>query len=267
MTRVPEELVMRFLDGELAGAEEEAALHRIAADPEARALLRFDAGLRDSLGPSGPARVPEGFAGRVMAAIAAREARREESTAGSPAAAGSAGWPAGRPAGRVAPEAEERQSGWLERVRRELVRPRTLVWRPVHALAGAAVAAAVALLVVGLPTGDAAREGRERLAEAGPAEEVEAAAPWEAESVLVRFVFEDQGAESVAVAGDFSRWEPVPLARRWSEGRLIWTGVVAIPRGEHRYMFVVDGSRWVTDPLATAVRDDGFGNRNAILSL
>jgi hypothetical protein len=32
-------------------------------------------------------------------------------------------------------------------------------------------------------------------------------------------------------------------------------------------MFVVDGSRWVTDPLAPVQRSDGFGNKNAVLQL
>jgi hypothetical protein len=30
---------------------------------------------------------------------------------------------------------------------------------------------------------------------------------------------------------------------------------------------VVDGQQWVTDPLARATRDDGYGGANAILDL
>ena len=32
-------------------------------------------------------------------------------------------------------------------------------------------------------------------------------------------------------------------------------------------LFVVNGSRWVTDPRATRYSDDGFGNRNAVLAV
>jgi hypothetical protein len=32
-------------------------------------------------------------------------------------------------------------------------------------------------------------------------------------------------------------------------------------------MFIEDGQRWVTDPLAAQTRDDGFGRENAVLDL
>jgi hypothetical protein len=38
-------------------------------------------------------------------------------------------------------------------------------------------------------------------------------------------------------------------------------------RGEHRYMFVKDGEEWVTDPMAPMQREDGFGNKNAVIYL
>jgi hypothetical protein len=38
-------------------------------------------------------------------------------------------------------------------------------------------------------------------------------------------------------------------------------------RGEHRYMFIKNGEKWVTDPLAPVQQDDGFGNKNAVIYL
>jgi hypothetical protein len=35
----------------------------------------------------------------------------------------------------------------------------------------------------------------------------------------------------------------------------------------HQYMFVIDGSEWVTDPGAERWSDDGFGNRNAVVAV
>jgi hypothetical protein len=32
-------------------------------------------------------------------------------------------------------------------------------------------------------------------------------------------------------------------------------------------MFVVDGEKWITDPQADRYVDDGFGMRNAVLSI
>lgn len=266
MKTAPDELVMRFLDGELTGPAEREALLRIAEDPDARALLRLDAGLRGAFGgrPAGLG-VPAGFTDRVMAAVEARhgpsEARAREAGDAAAGAAAAGGGP-------------ERGGDGLTRLLDGLTRPRTLTWRPAQALAGLAVAAAVALLLVvgpgsfdptggapaGVPTaaGDAAGEAS-LAASSGAADR--------RDTVLVRFVFASDEAESVAVAGDFSRWEPIPLSLRRHDGRPVWSGLVAVPRGEHRYMFVVDGTEWVTDPLATAVRDDGFGNHNAILSL
>lgn len=244
MTPVNEDIVRRFLDGELSAEEERSALHGIAEDPDARSVLRFDARLRGALAEGARVRgeVPPGFSERVMAAIEAREA--------------------------AAP-------GALVRLWEALTRPRTLVWRPAYAAGVVALGLLVAVVLLGpLPPGFAGSDDRV----AGTASDQRPAggvtslastrpAAAEAERVLVRFVFAGTEAESVAVAGDFSRWDPIPLRRRDSNGRSVWTGIVAVPRGEHRYMFVLDGERWVTDPLATAVRDDGFGNRNAILSL
>lgn len=245
--RGAEQLLMRFLDGELEGEAEAAALHRIADDPEARALLRLDSEVRRASDAtrSGRPAVPPDFVDRVMDAIAARE---------------------------------EAERGWAARARERLLRPRTLVWRPAHALGAAALAAAAAVALVLLPSGplnDGAGEQRVAAESVGAEEDVEvasASAPGpvgtaEGDTVLVRFLFEAPSANSVAVAGDFSRWNSISLTPHPRDGTMIWSGVVALPRGEHRYMFVVDGSRWVTDPLAVAVKDDGFGNRNAILSL
>ncbi len=186
--------------------------------------------------------VPEGFADRVMAAV---EERPDP-------AAGRSG--TGEPTG----------PGLWDR----LVRPRTLTWRPVQPLAAALVVAVAGALLFALGDGPAAdgpaaaTDAPVRAADVG-----EAGAPAAGDTVLVRFVYEAPSAASVAVAGDFTRWDPVPLERRVRNGRLLWTGVVAVPRGEHEYMFVVDGEERVTDPLAPAVAEDGFGHRNAVLSL
>jgi hypothetical protein len=47
----------------------------------------------------------------------------------------------------------------------------------------------------------------------------------------------------------------------------VWTGRVPLQPGVHQYMFVIDGTEWVTDPGAERWSDDGFGNRNAVLAV
>ncbi len=86
-----------------------------------------------------------------------------------------------------------------------------------------------------------------------------------ATTVTVQFVLEAPGATSVAVAGDFSGWEAQHTLVD-PEGDGVWTARIAVEPGVHEYMFVIDGTEWVTDPDAEQYRDDGFGNRNAVLT-
>lgn len=84
--------------------------------------------------------------------------------------------------------------------------------------------------------------------------------------VYVQFVLDAPGAQSVAVAGDFDEWAGSHSLED-ADGDGIWTGRVPITPGVHRYMFLVDGSTWTTDPEAQRYSEDGFGNRNAILAV
>lgn len=76
---------------------------------------------------------------------------------------------------------------------------------------------------------------------------------------LVRLMFDAPDARRVAVAGDFNRWnvDATPLVR--DPGSHRWSVTLAVRDGDHRYAFVVDGTRWVPDPRAEhSVRgDDG----------
>jgi len=84
--------------------------------------------------------------------------------------------------------------------------------------------------------------------------------------VLVQFALEAPGASSVAVAGDFDGWEGANVLSD-PDGDGIWTGRIPVKPGVHTYMFLIDGSTWVTDPRADRYQEDGFGNRNAILAV
>jgi len=81
----------------------------------------------------------------------------------------------------------------------------------------------------------------------------------------VRFVLRQETANSVALAGSFNEWSAAshPLARGTSRG--VWTVVVALPPGEHLFMYVVNGTEWVSPPLAEDYVDDGFGARNGVV--
>lgn len=81
----------------------------------------------------------------------------------------------------------------------------------------------------------------------------------------VRFVLMHPEARSVALAGSFNQWSASshPLAREGSRG--VWTVVVALSPGEHLFMYLVNGTEWVSPPLAEDYVDDGFGSKNGVV--
>ncbi|PEN13525.1 hypothetical protein CRI94_09430 [Longibacter salinarum] len=247
-------LVQRLIDGDLSTDEETDALHAIAEDEEARSVLRFELQWSGEAARSSSTSPPAGFADNVMAAIEMSEATANATVPAADDVADS---------GVVA-----RLQDWL----RPLTVPLTLTVRPVVALL---VAAALGVLVwqVGDGNGSVVPEGEPSTAIAsGPSTSApngpQATAVSDDGSVVwMRFVYSAADAESVAVAGDFSKWEPIPLSSRTVRGQTIWTGLVPVGRGEHEYQFVINGETWVTDPLAPIQRDDGFGAQNAVLKL
>ena len=72
-------------------------------------------------------------------------------------------------------------------------------------------------------------------------------------------------AAEVALVGDFNGWDAhaTPMIRRRNDGA--WSAKVPLPPGRHVYAFVVDGRRWLVDPLAPQVPDDGYGPANAVV--
>ena len=82
---------------------------------------------------------------------------------------------------------------------------------------------------------------------------------------IAQFVGRFPDARSVEVVGSFTDWRPGAVVLRDDDHDGIWRATVVLPVGEHEYMFVVDGERWVADPLAGRYVDDGFGRQNALL--
>ncbi len=83
----------------------------------------------------------------------------------------------------------------------------------------------------------------------------------------VRLVYAGSGpgVRSVAVAGSFNGWDPQSATMVREEN--VWSILLILPPGEHEYMLIEDGERWVTDPLAPQIREDGFGGANGLLEV
>lgn len=66
------------------------------------------------------------------------------------------------------------------------------------------------------------------------------------------------GAGTVALAGDFTGWQPLAMH---PEGAW-WTVDTVVPAGAHQFAFVVDGERWMVPAGAPGMVDDGWGRQN-----
>lgn len=82
---------------------------------------------------------------------------------------------------------------------------------------------------------------------------------------VVRFVFVAPEVSSVAIVGDFNRWDVNShrLTRAATPG--VWTVSVPMAAGRHEYAFVIDGTRWVADPAAGRSIVDEFGGVSSVI--
>ena len=227
-----DELVRRFVDGELSVQARREALQRASHDIELSTALLAAQELRAEtarLHAMVPATTREGVERIMQRALAARQAQE------------ASGW------------------HWL-----------STLWRPRFrmSLGGMLMAtAAVGLAVWGVTRMAPPQATEVASAPANVEREPEVATgvvPMTA-PIAVRFVLPASGARSVSVVGDFNGWEAAATQLSDEDGDGVFATTVLLPRGSYGYMFVVDGERWTLDPYATNFRDDGFGQRNAVI--
>jgi len=72
-------------------------------------------------------------------------------------------------------------------------------------------------------------------------------------------------ANEVAIVGDFNGWDENATPMLHRNGDDSWSAQVPLTPGRHVYAFVIDGTRWLVDPLAPQVPDSGFGPSNAVV--
>lgn len=237
-----DELLRKYFDGDLSPEEEKKALHIIADDGELRSMLRFEHRLNSILssrpGSLSSPEVPENFSESVMERI-----EGSESTTNG-----------------IIPR--------LKDLVREFLEPQEIQWRPAYSMVVAVLVlfAFMYPLFLANTAGPPVKEAANMQEMAQQGQSVQQVST-EAGEVMLRFVYIDDEANSVAVAGDFSNWEPIKLNKHRVNGEQVWSGMVSMSRGEHNYMFIKDGSEWITDPMAPVKRDDGFGNKNAVVYL
>lgn len=80
-----------------------------------------------------------------------------------------------------------------------------------------------------------------------------------------RFVIFQEATEQVEITGSFTNWQRVALTPSGTGG--YWEITLPVPAGEHRYTFIVDGSRQMPDPTVAARESDDFGAANSVLRI
>ncbi len=81
----------------------------------------------------------------------------------------------------------------------------------------------------------------------------------------MRFALLAPEAKQVALVGSFNGWAEEATQMKMNDGIGLWSVDVPLAEGEYTFMYLVDGTRWVTPPLAEDFVTDGFGQTNGVL--
>lgn len=82
---------------------------------------------------------------------------------------------------------------------------------------------------------------------------------------LNRFVIYEPAASQVELVGSFTDWKRTAMMPIGNSG--YWELRLELPLGEHRFAYILDGSKQITDPTLPVREKDDFGGENSILSV
>lgn len=161
----------------------------------------------------------------------------------------------------------------LERVTSEHPVPAVAARNSRRWMVGAAAIAAALLVSVTLRNRTGASDGGSadgRIADTGSAAGDATKVPVATTTAIaggVRFDLRlPKGAvANVSVIGDFNGWDSkaTPMVRDAKSGE--WSANIALLPGRHIYAYLVDGEKWVVDPLKPQIPDVGYGPANAVV--
>ena len=84
---------------------------------------------------------------------------------------------------------------------------------------------------------------------------------------IVLFTLDMPHASNVALIGTFNQWTPEGYRMYRDDQRGVWKLSVPLGSGRYEYAFLIDGKIVIADPKGLLQRDDGFGNKNSILTI
>jgi serine protease AprX len=89
--------------------------------------------------------------------------------------------------------------------------------------------------------------------------------PPRVENGRLMFVFHDDSAHSVSVAGDFNGWSQTATPLKRNDSGLWFTQIPTPRTGRFEYKFVINSQRWIDDPSNGMKAPDNYGGLNSVL--
>jgi Glycogen recognition site of AMP-activated protein kinase len=83
----------------------------------------------------------------------------------------------------------------------------------------------------------------------------------------VRFTVLVPGAKQVFLVGSFNGWAKESTPMKVLGRSSLWSVDVPLKEGEYTFMYLIDGVRWMTPPLAQDFVTDGFGQINGVVTV
>lgn len=87
--------------------------------------------------------------------------------------------------------------------------------------------------------------------------------PPQAKNGKLVFLYHDDLAQTVSLAGEFNGWSAKSLSR--NDAGLWLTELDPPPAGSYQYKFVIDGQRWIEDPNNGLKVPDNYGGLNSLI--
>lgn len=84
-------------------------------------------------------------------------------------------------------------------------------------------------------------------------------------SPATRFVIFEPAASRVELTGSFNDWQRVAMKQNGATG--YWELNLHLPYGEHRFSYILDGTRRMADPTMPIREQDDFGGENSVLKI
>jgi hypothetical protein len=78
-----------------------------------------------------------------------------------------------------------------------------------------------------------------------------------------RFVIYRPDISRAEITGSFTDWKRVPMKAVGNSG--YWEIVLALPKGEHRFSYILNGQDSFPDPTILTREQDDFGGQNSVL--